>query len=447
MKTYYKYFLILLLFAPCHLFSQDTSVVIDEIVAIIGNKTILKSDIENQKLQLQAQGYYLKEDTKCEILEELLFQKLLLDQALLDSIEVTENEVNSEMERRLRYFINQIGSEEKLEEYYKKSIPEIKAEFRSTIYDQMLTQRMQGELTTDIKVTPSEIKKFYNNLPEDSLPLVNTVLELNHITKHPDISNQEILAVKERLENFRKRINNGESFTTLAALYSEDKGSASKGGELGFVGRGDLVPEFAAVAFNLKGKEISRIVKTEFGYHIIQLIEKKGELINVRHILLKPKISATAKINANNYLDSVRKMLLTDTLSFKIASRRFSDDADTRANGGLTINPQTGSSKFEISEIDPTTYNNIKNLQLNEISKPFKTIDINGNEVYKIVQLKSKTVPHQANLKDDYNLIQDMALVKKQNEFIDDWIIKKKKSTFIKLKENYKNCSFQYGNW
>jgi peptidyl-prolyl cis-trans isomerase SurA len=257
----------------------------------------------------------------------------------------------------------------------------------------------------------------------------------------------EILEVKEKLENFRTRINNGESFTTLAALYSEDKGSAAKGGELGFVGRGDLVPEFAAVAFNLKGKEVSRIVKTEFGYHIIQLIEKKGELINVRHILLKPRVSPGALQQAYGLLDSVKQIIEKDTLSFKHAAWRFSDDKDTRTNGGLMINMYTGSSKFEIKEIEPAVYNAIKNLEINEISAPFKTIDQNGYDVYKIVQLKSKSNPHKANLKDDYQLIQDMALAEKQQKFMNEWIKERREATYVKIKDEYKTCKFQYAGW
>lgn len=438
--------IMILFFCAVQLIAQDT-VVVDEIVAIVGNKPILKSDIENQKLQLEAQGYFASGDIRCEILEELLFQKLLLNQAMLDSIEVSAKEVNAEIDRRLRYFVNQIGSEEKLEEFYNKSIPEIKEEFRILIRDQLLTQRMQGELTADISVTPSEVKKFFNKLPVDSLPLVNTEIELNQIVLSPDIKNTEILAVKERLEEFRKRISSGESFTTLAALYSEDPGSSAKGGELGFVGRGDLVPEFAAVAFNLKGKEVSRIVKTEFGYHIIQLIEKKGELINVRHILLKPKVSAEAMSNALTKLDSIKTLIEKDSISFKNACWKFSDDQDTRANGGLMINPMTGSSKFEIADLDPAVYRAVKDLNINEISEPFKTKDKNNYDVYKIVQLKSKTSPHKANLEDDYQLIQDIALAEKQQKFMDKWVVQKKESTYIRIKDEYKNCDFQLTDW
>lgn len=428
-------------------FAQSEGVVIDEIVAIVGSKPILKSDIENQKLQLQAQGYYPGNNIRCEILEELLFQKLLLNQAILDSVEVTEKEVSAELDRKMRFFVSQIGSEKRLEEYYKKSIPEIKEELRELLHDQMITQRMQSELTDEIKVTPSEVRKYFNSMPEDSLPLINSEMELNQIVRYPHVKNSEILAVKERLEKFRERLNNGESFTTLAALYSEDPGSTAKGGELGFVGRGDLVPEFAAVAFNLKGKEISRIVKTEFGYHIIQLIERKGELINVKHILLKPKVSPVELQKAYTFLDSLKNILEKDTLTFKQAAWKFSHDVDTRANAGLMINLQTGSSNFEINQIDPTIYHAVKDLKINEISAPFKAKDDNGKDVYKIVQLKSKSKPHKASIKEDYNLIQDMTLMNKQQDYIDDWIVEKQKETYIKVKDAYKDCDFQFGSW
>jgi len=420
---------------------------IDQIVAIVGKQVILQSDIENQVLQLRAQGYYSSGDLKCETLEQVLYSKLLVNQAILDSVEVNDSEINSEMERRLNYFINQIGSEEKLEEYYKKSIPEIKEEFREVIREQMLAQRMQQKTTADIKVTPQEVKAFFNNIPKDSLPIINTEFELEQISLHPKVEETEILRIKDQLREFKERVNNGESFATLAVLYSEDPGTAAKGGELGFVGRGDLVPEFSAAAFNLKEGEVSKIVKTDYGYHIIQLIEKKGERINCRHILLKPKISPAEKLKARQQLDSVVTAIRKNEMTFKQACWKYSEDENTRLNGGVMVNPTTGNTKFEAAQLEPKVAMAIQNLKVGDITEPFEAEDDKGQTVYKIVLLKAKSEPHSANLKDDYQRIQDLTLEKKNNEFMEEWVNKKLKSTFVHIDDSYKNCNFQNSAW
>lgn len=419
---------------------------IDKIVAIVGNKTILLSDIENQKLQAQTQGYS-SPNLRCEILEDLLFQKLLLNQAILDSIEITDNEITAELNRRMQYFISQIGSEKKLEEFYNKSIVEIKDDFKEVIKDQLITQRMQSTLTGDVKITPSEIRKYFNKIPKDSLPLINTEIELEQIVLHPKVEEEQIKAIKERLEGYREQVKNGKSFSTLAVMYSEDPGSASKGGELGLVGRGDLVPEFAALAFNLKEGEVSRIVKTDFGYHIIKLEEKKGEKINCRHILLTPKVSPLKMIETKRKLDSIATLIRNDTITFKKAALYYSNDKNTKFNGGLVFNSMTSSSKFEIGELDPATSYAIKDLKTNEISKPFESTDENGKQVYKIVRLKSKTQPHNANLQDDYQKIQSSALEEKQSKLINNWIKTKVKTTYIKIDDDFTTCNFKIKNW
>jgi len=426
--------------------AQD-KVVIDQIVAIVGRQVVLQSDIESQALQMRAQGYYTSGDLKCEVLEEMLYSKLLVNQAILDSVEVSDDEVRSEMERRLNYFINQIGSEAKLEEYYKKSISEIKEDFSDVIKEQLLAQRMQQKVTADLKVTPDEVRRFYKNIPKDSLPIVNTEFELEQISVNPKIKEAEILRVKNQLRNFKERINNGESFATLAVLYSQDPGSATKGGELGFVSRGDLVPEFSAVAFNLEPGEVSKIVKTDYGYHIIQLIDKKGERINCRHILLKPKISPDEKIKAKQRLDTIRQDIIDGKITFKEACWKYSDDKDTRLNGGVMVNPMTGNSRWEASQLEPKIAYAIKDLKVGEISKPFEAEDANGKTVYKIVLLKTKTEPHPANLTDDYQRIQDMALQKKKGEFMQEWVAKKIKNTYLKIDENFKRCKFDNPAW
>jgi peptidyl-prolyl cis-trans isomerase SurA len=426
--------------------AQDKKI-IDQIVATIGRQAILQSDIESQAIQMRAQGYYTSGDLECEVFEELLFSKLLVNQAILDSIEVNDSEINSEMERRLNYFINQIGSEEKLEEYYKKSIADIKEEFRGIIKDQMLGQKMQQKITADLKVTPQEVKAYFKNIPDDSLPIVNMEFEMEQISVNPKIDELEILRIKDKLREFKDRITKGESFATLAVFYSEDPGSATRGGELGFVSRGDLVPEFSAVAFNLKEGEVSKIVKTEYGYHIIQLVEKKGERINVRHILMKPKINPEEKKKARQRLDSVRTEIINKEITFKEGCWKFSEDEDTRLNGGIIINPQTGNSKWEAGQLEPKLANAIQNLKVGEISAPFEAEDATGKTVYKIVLLKNKTEAHKANLTDDYQRIQDLALEKKKAEFVEEWVSKKVKNTYLRIDDDYKNCPFKNPVW
>ncbi len=426
--------------------AQD-KVIIDQVVAIVGSQIILQSDIENQVLQLRAQGYYSSGNIKCEVFEEMLNAKLLVNQAILDSVEVSDGEINSEMERRMNYFINQIGSEEKLEEYYKKSIPEIKEEFRGVIKEQLLSQRMQQQVTSDLKVTPQDVKSFFKSIPADSLPIINTEFEIEQIIVNPEIKEVEILRIKDKLREFKERILNGENFATLAVLYSEDPGSAAKGGELGFVGRGDLVPEFSAVAFNLEPGEVSKIVKTDYGYHIIQLIEQKGERINCRHILLKPRISPDEKMLAKKRLDTIRTAILKKEITFKQACWKYSEDEDTRLNGGVMVNPMTGNSRWEASQLEPKIAYAIKDLEVGGISKPFESEDLNKKVVYKIVLLKEKTEPHPANLKDDYQRIQDIALEKKKTEFMKTWVNKKVKTTYIRIEEDFKKCKFDNPVW
>ncbi len=439
-----KTIIFLLIISQATVFAQ--SKVLDEVIAVVGDRIILDSDIEKQSIQYRQQGYFSGGNIKCEILEEQLYQKMLLNQADIDSIEVGESEINAEMRRRIQYFIGQLGSEKKLEEFYGKSIVEIKEEFRPMIKEQIKSQRMQSELTKDIDVTPTEVRKFYNQIPEDSLPLVNTKLQLQQIVRYPKIQDVEILKVKERLQEFKKRIESGERFSTLAALYSQDEGSAAKGGKLGYVGRGDLVPEFAAVAFKLTKGQVSRIVKTEYGYHIIQLIDKKGEKINCRHILLKPKIKIEEKIKAQSLLDSIRNEVLNDTLEWEEAVKMYSQDPDTRANQGLIVNYQSGSSQFEKDQVPPAIATAIKDLEPGDISKPFEAEDDKGKTTFKLARIKSKSEAHTANLTQDYQEIQEMSLRKKREEFVEEWIEQKKESTYIKINDKYKDCSFKY-NW
>lgn len=428
------------------LFAQNE--VIDKVIAVVGNNVILKSDIENQYAQMTMQGYGETGDLKCDIFEELLFSKLLLHQAELDSIEVSPEEVDGELERRLNQFIAQIGSEEKLEEYYGKSILEIRAEFRDIIKEQLKTQRMQESLTGNVSVTPAEVKRHFKDIPQDSLPIIPTTYQIQQIAKYPPISEKEKLAVKEKLMGFKKRVESGEKFSTLAVLYSEDPGTARKGGELGFVTRTDLVPSFAAVAFNLKEPgQISKIVETEYGYHLVQLIERKGERINVRHILLKPKVSPEQIEKATALLDSISKMITNGKMTMENAAAKFSDDKTSANNKGLMYNPFNASTQFENQHLDPQTKYIVNTIKPGTVSTPFEAQDNQGKQVFKIIKVKEEKEKHQANLKDDYRMIQEMVISIKKQDLISDWIKKKLDKTYIRIDKSYGGCNFKYAKW
>ena len=443
-----KIYLSVLLFVfSFQVFSQDN--MIDGVIAVVGDNAILKSEIEQQYQQALSEGITYPGDIKCHIFEQALIQSLMLNQADLDSVEVSQNEIVKQVDARTNYMIQQIGDKEKLEEYFKKSIIEIKREMMETVRRQMLAQRVQADITKDIKVTPSEIRSYYKKLPEDSLPMVPTQYELNQIVIYPKVEQSEIDRVKNQLREFQKEINEGRDFATLAVLYSEDPGSAARGGDLGWMTRSQLVPEFASVAFNLtKKNKVSKIVETEFGYHIIQLIDRKGDRINVRHILLKPKISDDARKEAISRLDSIRTFILEGKLTFEEAALRFSMDKDTRANGGVMVNPQTGDTKFDIASIPPQINKAISGMKEGEMSKPFMMMDERkGLETYRLIKLKRKTLPHRANLRDDYQLLKGMLENKKRSEAINKWIVEKQKTTYITIDKKWLNCDFEYKGW
>lgn len=443
----YKNFLISLLGAfllAQPVFSQEPQV-IDQVVAVVGKNVILQSDIENQYIQYRLQrGISGSAETiRCQILEDLLFQKLLLNQAEVDSVTVTDEQVNQEMERRLRYFISELGSQEKLEAYYNKTITEIKNELRRLVKDQMLVQEVQNGIMSKIEVTPSEIKSFFKGLPKDSIPMVNTEYEIAQIVKNPPISIDEKLRVKERLYELRKRILNGERFSTLAVLYSEDPGSARKGGELGLYGRGELYPEFEAVAFKLKEGEVSDVVETEAGFHILQLIERRGDYVNVRHILLMAKVSPEALEKARLELDSIAGLIRSDSMTFEAAVDKFGDDPN-KSNGGLLLNPYSGGSLFEADDLDPQVSFVVDKLSVGELSDPVPMKTEDGKDAYRLLMLKKKTTPHKANIKDDYNRIQSWALQKKKQDAVDNWIRNKSQKAYVRINSNYETCPFKF---
>ncbi len=420
---------------------------IDGIIAVVGDKILMKSELENQIVSLKSQGIIIDNESKCQIIEELLFQKLMLHHAEIDSVSVTDAQVEGEMTRRLNYFISQIGSEKKLEQFYKKSIQEIKDELRDIVREQLIGQMMQQNITSGVKVTPKEVKAFFDALPEDSIPMINSEIEVAQILINASQSDRVRAEARERLTGIRERILKGEQFSTLAILYSEDEGSAKKGGELGFLGRADLVPEFSAALFKLKNnKTVTEIIETQFGFHIIQMIERRGQKVNSRHILVKIKDDEEQILLAKQKADSVYNLIFTDTLTFGQLALKYSTDDKTKKSEGLMVNPQTGTSVFEIDQVDPQIYYVVEKMKAGEISKPVPAESFDGKKGYRIIKLISKTEPHKASFETDYAKVQEAAMANKNNEATNKWIGIKLGSTYVKIDDEYKGCAFE-NNW
>ena len=419
--------------------------VIDKIVAVVGKNIIMQSDIEEQYMQYRLQGGIKgsASSIRCEILEDLLFRKLMLNQAELDSIEVTDAQIESEMDYRIRYYLAQLGSQEKVEKYFNKTMSEIKDELRTIIRDQKMIEEVQRKIVDGVSATPSDVREFFASIPNDSIPMVSAQYEIAELVKKPPITLDEKLEVKDRLYGLRSRILKGERFSTMALLYSEDPGSAKKGGELGFKGRGELVPEFEAAAFALKDGEISEVVETEYGYHIIQMIERRGDYVNVRHILLTVKVSAEALQQAYNELDSIANLIRNDSITFDEAVRKFSDE-DDKVNGGYLVNSNTGSTLFAAEDLDQQVSVVVNRLQVGEVSNPVPMKTKNGKDAYRLLIIKKKTTPHKANLKDDYALIQQWTMQKLRQDAINKWIDAKSSKAYVKICDDYCGCDFQF---
>ena len=429
--------------------------VIDKVVAVVGKNIILQSDIENQYIQYRMQGMAegTGQEVRARILEDLLLQKLMLNQAEMDSINVTDEDVERQMDQKLQYFISRFGSKEKMEAQFGKTLTEIKEELRKGQKDQMLQEQIQAKIMENVVVTPQEVKDFFLNIPKDSLPTISPEYEIVQIVKRPPVSIDEKLQVKDRLYQIRKRILEGESsFATMAVLYSEDPGSARQGGELGFTGRGEFATEFENVAFNLHDGEISDVVETQFGFHIIQLIEKRDNVVNCRHILLTAKVPVEALEKAQNELDSVAQLVRNGDMSFEEACKKYSDD-DSKSNGGYLTNAATGGNWLSLQDLQELeqSYPEYKNLafvitrlEVGEISDPLPMTTNENKDAFRLIMIKSKTDPHQANLKDDYNLIQNWALNQKRQEAIGKWVKNKAAKAYIRLDDTYKNCDFYY---
>lgn len=447
--AYFKFAIlaVLMSFAGA-VYGQDN--VIDEVVWIVGDDAILKSDVEEARLSAQYEGRKFDGDPYCVIPEELAVQKLYLHQAALDSIEVSESEVIQRVEAQTDYYIRVIGSREKMEEYFNKTSTQIREFMRENVRDGLMIQKMQQKLVGEIKVTPSEVRRYFKDLPADSIPYIPTQVEVQIIVLQPKIPIEEIEDVKRRLREFTERVNTGETdFSVLARMYSEDRNSALRGGELGFMGRGQLVAEYANVAFNLQDpKKVSKIVESEFGFHIIQLIEKRGDRLNSRHILLKPKPSETDMSDAILRLDSIANDIRTEKFTFEDAALHISQDKDTRNNYGLLPNPETGTSRFEMQELPQEIAKVVDNMNIGEISKAFSMIrEKDGKEICVVVKLKSRIDGHKATISDDYQNLKEIVLDKRREEMLQKWVVEKQKHTYVRINENWNNCDFKYPGW
>ena len=436
------------LLAMTQLFAQNDNV-IDEVLWVVGDEAILRSEVETERKRMLYQGERINGDPYAVIPEQLAIQKLFLNQAIVDSIEVSDAQVEAQVDAQINSYISQIGSREKLEEYMEKSIKEIRSEMRTNIKNAMITQEMQKSLTSDISVSPSEVRAFYEKLPSDSIPFIQTQVEVQIIAMQPKISQTTIDGIKARLRDYSQRVLKGESsFSTLAVLYSEDPGSAARGGELGFMGKGQFVPEFSAAAFQLTDpNKISKIVETEYGYHIIQLIERRGDRANFRHILLTPKVSAKEMNDARATMDTIRMDLDSAKFSFEEGARYISSDKSTRNSGGLMTN-QSGSARQTMDELPAEIARVVANMNVGDISKPFTMKDPKANrDQVAIIKLKNRIEGHKATYYEDYQIIKDLYEERLREEIIEKFIRDKQKTTYCKIRSGWDKYDFKYPGW
>jgi len=415
---------------------------IDKVIGVVAKYPILLSDLQNSMIEQDQQGAPMD---KCMAFEMLVFQKLLVAQADRDSVTVTDAEVETELTRRMAYFVQQFGSEEKLESFYGKRTNVLKDELRSDIQEQLVAEKMNGKITGDTKLTPSEVRLFFNTIPQDSLPLIESEVELQQLVKKPSFSADAKKEAKETLEAYRQRVLRGEvSISTIARLYSEDPGSAKEGGHYEF-GRGVMDPSFEAVAFRLKKGEISNVFETAYGYHFVQLEQRKGEMVEVRHVLIMPKMSNEDFFRCKRQLDSIYEDIKSGNISFEDAVKKYSDDEETKQNAGLMINPANASTRFDnetISQIDKNLIATFNSMQANDFSKPMQFTGADGKPGYRILKLKNRIDPHKANLKEDYQRISMMANQEKKKDLVKEWIKKRSKITYIKLDKEFV-CKFE----
>lgn len=416
------------------------SVVIDKILAKVDDQIILKSEMEIAYLQYLSTGQPLQGDAKCRVLESLVINKLLLAKAEIDSVTVSEEMVESNLNQRMQVFVSQFGSEEKLEEFYDKTIDEFKDEFRDQVKEQLLIEKMDAQIASNLEASPKEVRKFFNNIPKDSLPFFSTEVEIGVLVKDitPGLGTKK--AILDKMNTIRERILNGADFRTMAREYSEDYGNKDKGGELGYWRKTDLDPDYVAAAMQLDSGEVSPVVKTQFGYHLIQMVGKRGNEFNSRHILMRPEFSDLDITYTQNELDSVINLIQKDSLSFEQAAKKFSDDPYTKPNGGILVDQNTGSTKIPLERLDPDMYFTIDTMEKGDISKPILFTKQDGQKALRVLYFKDKTPPHQANLKDDYQKIYQATLEEKRFTQKKEWFQKSKNDVFISIDEDYNYC-------
>lgn len=425
--------------------------IVDEVIWVVGDEPILKSDVEAMRLQSEAEGAHFKGDPDFTIPEQIALQKLFLHQAAIDSLEVSESEVASGIDEQINYWVNMIGSREKLEEYRGMTITQIRQQMHDDFKNQRLMQKMKDKLVEDVAVTPSQVRTYFADLPADSIPYVPTEVEVEIITRQPRIEPEEIARVKDQLREYTERVTSGgSSFATLARLYSEDPGSARDGGELGYMGRGQLDPAFASVAFNLTDpKKISKIVESEFGYHIIQLIDKRGDKVNCRHILLNPRVSSESIEKEKDRLDSLVIDIRDGKFTFEQAATAVSDDKDTRNNNGLMVNStmMSRTSRFQMKDLPSEVARAIEGMEVGEISPAFQMVNRKGKTQVAVVKLVRRIPGHTATITEDFQVLKDIVLAKEREKVIHDWVVEKIKKTYVRMKPRYRNYKYEYEGW
>ena len=419
---------------------------IDKVAAVVGGEMILYSDVESEVMMMRVQGVVSDKNIRCEVFENMLLQKLLLAQARIDSLQADDATVEEQLERRLRMIMTQLGGEKATEEYFKKPIFKLKQDWQEPVREQILTQLMQMKLMKDAPISPADAERFYRNTPKDSLPVIPDQYLIRQIVINPPAGDAKF-EVREQLLSLRERIVSGEKFSTLAVLYSEDP-SARRGGELGLMSAQDFVPAFADAALSLKPGQVSQIVETEYGFHIIQLISKEGnDMFNCRHILMKPKYDSDKRLVSFNKLDSIAGLIRKDSMTFDVAAQRFSQDMATNLNGGLVVNENTLSPYFEKDMLSPSDFNVLRDMKPGDISQPFEAVDKKGNTQYKIIQLEKLIPAHTANINDDYTVIQNIAKQGRRTEDLNNWIKQKQIYTYIRIDPMFSDCTFQREGW
>lgn len=435
--------IIIVLLASVHvLFAQSTT--INKIVAVVGDNIILQSDVEREYSNYILQGGKENPEVKCQIIQQMLTQKLLTQQAVIDSVTVTDDEVSNEVDRRMRVFIQRAGGQDRLEQFLNRSVIQYKDEIRPDVKEQMVANKMHGKITENVGITPLEVKRFFSSIPKDSLPDYNAEVEVGEVVAFPKLSNEEKESFKNKAEALRARVKAGEDFATLARLYSQDPGSAAEGGDLGFFDRSSMVKEFSAVAFRLKAGELSPVFESEYGFHFLQVLERRGEQVRARHILIKTEPTPASLDRARTHIDSIYRMVIDKKIPFSTAASLYSDNNDTKYNGGMLMNAdnvQSRTTYIPTDKLDPSVFFAIDTMKVGSYSKPYLFTSRDGKQGYRFVYLKSKTTPHKASLDQDFPKIKEMAFEDKLNRTVSEWFEKRRKSTYIKIDPEYQSCS------